>query len=363
MGRQRGYIDNMVKIISHEHHDMSSIRGQQIYENMCLVIRILMSYDQKYALVRCSDVLDSVMLLLEYRWVSELGGEIYDLIAMLFYNMMDGEEKNQLYLVHFKGFLNYVAATLIEICDKGYKNMSCNWQSLHLSKVLCLISEHEANVEQLVFFENGKILEALTKMILNDVEASRASKVVYNLMMRNDIVGSRLNEPKLIYALATTALSCENANGKYAAKAVEMIIRLSSYDVFQKTVFMLSSKSNFCLCTALDMIKYRMNESKSSKLVCAKDECIISLIMTALRNENYSCVSAANILQLICSDTDCLCILRNHPSLIETLSSITIAQESLLDGVAIGDSLEAYNRLQECATLASICYCNLLAAA
>ena len=362
MGRQRGYIDSMSKILSQKQCSTHEVAEQQWLGNSCLVIRILMTYDQKHALVRCSTFLDSIMQLVDRKSRAESAKELCELVAMFSFNIMEEDVQNQLYLINVEGFLAYIVDTIEENCDEESQIRACSWQALYLAKALCLLSQHEANVEQIVCYKNGKVIEVLRKMIINDIEASRVTKVVYNITNFSEVARSQFNNPEFIAALAIIALSQENLHGEYAVKAVQMILcEGSPHHVFQKTILILSKKSNFCLSATLEIISDRMRESKSSMVACIEDKCVVKLIMDTIKSGNCYCIDAVKVLHYLCSEPECLNILRRDPLVLETLASISDEQESLLAVTRYDFACTvSYMQRQELASLASICYCNLL---
>ena len=96
-------------------------------------------------------------------------------------------------------------------------------------------------------------------------------------------------------------------------------------------------------------------------VACIEDKCVVKLIMDTIKSGNCYCIDAVKVLHYLCSEPECLNILRRDPLVLETLASISDEQESLLAVTRYDFACTvSYMQRQELASLASICYCNLL---
>lgn len=319
MGRNHGYIDILVKCVLTLRYSTLKHHG-----TITKALFMLSRYDRLCDLMYASNLMNALSVLIAEPPAGERGeDEIYSATAVLIYRLLHSckEDETNLFVIvesHSK-WLNSLMDRIERYISsaKNTEKCQCTWETKCIIKSIALLSDPWSIREKICLFNNGRILETLSLMLVHDIEGVEVSKVVHKLLCL-ELASSenynlaifrsslhRISLDEVINGFAMIALNYD-VEGKIAAEATVDLLSLTSYQTFHKIVLLLSIKSNHCLQAAVKAVVERIEDSETTLLSIAKDEVILSVLTNALngRDENWETQALASRAVTLISESD-----------------------------------------------------------
>mmetsp|Transcript_16855 Transcript_16855/g.21893 ORF Transcript_16855/g.21893 Transcript_16855/m.21893 type:complete len:577 (-) Transcript_16855:92-1822(-) len=319
MGRNHGYIDILVKCVLTLRYSTLKHHG-----TITQALFMLSRYDRLRDLMYASNLMHALGVLIAVPPAGERGeDEIYSATAVLIYRLLHSckEDETNLFVIvesHSK-WLNYLMDRIERYISsaKNTEKCQCTWESKCIIKSIAILSDPWSIREKICLFNNGRILETLSLMLVDDIEGVEVSKVLHKLLCL-ELASSenynlaifrsslhRISLDEVINGFAMIALNYD-VEGKIAAEATVDLLSLTSYQTFHKIVLLLSIKSNHCLQAAVKAVVERIEDSETTLLSIAKDEVILSVLINALNgcDENWETQALASRAVTLISESD-----------------------------------------------------------